>query len=315
MDKRQYTELRTQLDLRQKTLPLLSFYCVDIALTLTTILLVHLDLEPLGVPLLATIMFRNFSLMHDGTHGAISKHKILNNIVGTLSGWVSLLPFSAWKEVHLRHHLWSGNIHKDPVMALRLSLPMASPLMQKAVRYTWKAWIPLLAVLQYSLFWKLALHVALKRKSLPSLFGAITPLLGWGLLLTLTPADLSLKLFLPSLFLYLISVEVVNFPHHLQLPLLEKEEKLPAWQQDETARTCLYPRWFAHFFVLNFNYHVEHHMFPDAPWYTLNEIHEKLRSNYAGPKYVDSNISWTIENRSRDIMEVITESERLKKAA
>src|SRR5690606_35780940 len=77
---------------------------------------------------------------------------------------------------------------------------------------------------------------------------------------------------LPGLFLYLVMVEVINFPHHLELPQYEGEHKLKVWDQFLISRSCHYPKWFSHFVLNNFNLHAEHHLFPQAPWYMLDEL-------------------------------------------
>src|SRR3712207_8134419 len=45
-----------------------------------------------------------------------------------------------------------------------------------------------------------------------------SPLLFWGLLIVALPSDFSLTVLLPAIVVYMVAVEVVNFPHHLQLP-------------------------------------------------------------------------------------------------
>lgn len=315
MNKQEYQTLRKTLDLKKKWRPLASHYSIEFALTTAAVYFTMSDFSFLTIPLLAILMFRNFSLMHDATHNAISDNKRINDFVGLWSGGISMLPFQAWKNVHLQHHFWSGNLHKDPVMALRLSLPKAPAFTQSLVRFTWKAWIPFLALLQYVLFWKLAAQYALKSHSIKEYVGLILPILSWTALFYIAPQGFIYTTFLPALTLYLIAVEVVNFPHHLGLPHLEHEQREPAWEQHKTARTCIYPRWLAHHVVLNFNYHVEHHMFPDAPWYCLEDINKALQGTLGKEQNVDTLFAWTKENRPLDIMDVISKASDKKNAA
>jgi fatty acid desaturase len=34
------------------------------------------------------------------------------------------------------------------------------------------------------------------------------------------------------------------------------------------------------FLMLNLNYHLEHHLFPQIPWYNLPRVHKLLQPNY-----------------------------------
>lgn len=315
MNKQEYQELRGNIDLNKKWQPLGQYYFVEAALLSLCVYFMNQGSLFFCIPLISVLMFRNFSLMHDAVHGAVANNKMANNFIGHWSGMLCLLPYTAWKESHLQHHFWSGNIHKDPVMALRISLPKASPATQKIIRATWKAWIPLLALLQYSLFWSLALNHAFKSRSLKKWCSVIAPLAAWTVALSFSPEGFLTKAFLPGLALYLLAVEVVNFPHHLGMPFLTENERAPAWEQYKTARTCIYPKWFARHVVLNFNFHTEHHMFPDAPWYTLEAIHEKLQQALGKKQNVDILFKWTKENRPLDIIDVISKSEEQKKAA
>lgn len=315
MNKQEYQELRNSLDLKKKWSPLVRYYIVEGVLIGLCAFLTYKGAMYICIPLLSVLMFRNFSLMHDAVHGAVTQNKALNNFIGHWSGMLSLLPFNAWKDSHLQHHFWSGNIHKDPVMALRISLPKASPTTQGVVRATWKAWIPLLALLQYTLFWSLAVSYTIKSRSLKQWYSVAAPLAAWAIVLAFSPAGFVIKAFIPGLVLYLLAVEIVNFPHHLGMPFLEENERAPAWEQYKTARTCIYPKWFARHIVLNFNFHAEHHMFPDAPWYSLEAVHEKLQERLGEKHNVDILFAWTKENRPLDILEVISKSGEEKKAA
>ncbi|MGZ3768419.1 MAG: fatty acid desaturase family protein [Bdellovibrio sp.] len=317
MNKKEYFALKAGLDLNKRWLPLLNFFFVEISLVGFVFWFLHENLYFLASPLIAIMMFRNFSLMHDGTHNAISNNKRINDLIGYWCGIVCLLPFRAWKTIHLHHHLWSGNIEKDPVMKLRTTLPEAKPYIQSLLTFAWRNWIPTLATLQYLLFWKLAFNYASEKNKFFSWLGVILPVTLWSALISFCSIKIILFSILPAVFLYLLSVEIINFPHHLHLKMFKDETKLPVWKQNISARTCVYPKWIARHLVLNFNFHTEHHMFPDAPWYTLEKIHEKLIQCLGSELNVDIMFSWTKKNRSLSLVEVVVapEIESEKKAS
>ena len=69
----------------------------------------------------------------------------------------------------------------------------------------------------------------------------------------------------PSFVIYLVGVELVIFPHHLDMPTVDPQsdkQRLYVWEQQATTRSCRYPGILSELLVLNFNLHTEHHLFP-----------------------------------------------------
>lgn len=306
MNKEAYLRVRNSIDLEKKWTPLLTFFAGDIALFSAILFLLRSPWKSLSIPLIPILMFRNFALMHDGSHRAICKNSWLNRWLGFWCGCVALLPFKAWTESHIKHHIWSGNIEMDPVMALRVTVPQAPEKMKSFLSLAWRMWFPLIAALQFTLFWKLSLTYAYRTKSWSLFIETLAPLLLWSALLLGLPASISVAVLLPALFLYFLINEVINLPHHLQLPVLQGSAKLPFWEQYKTARSCLYPTWVARYVTLNFNLHSEHHMYPDAPWYTLDKISAALKEDLKDLQFTDVMLDWSLMNRQKNFIEVIT---------
>lgn len=307
MNKNIYLNIRRNLNLELKESAFTQFFFIDLCIwtSIAAIQFYFKDslLNLMSVPLLSILMFRNFSLMHDASHGAISKNKKLNNAVGIFSGAISGLPFEPWQRVHLEHHYWSGNVDKDPVMALMRTYNQWPKWLQSFSTACWKAWVPLLAVFQYCIFW---FHSSLQLIKKPSFMGATSvlfPVLFWSPFLFYP--HFFLATVLPAAVLYLIAVEVINFPHHIGLPQYRDDHRLMLWEQHEIARSCLYPEWIAKFIVLNFNYHIEHHMFPDAPWYRLSQIHEVLKKELNQNYNTDPQFQWILNNRQKKLKDLL----------
>jgi acyl-lipid omega-6 desaturase (Delta-12 desaturase) len=259
-----------------------------------------------SAPIVAVLMFRNFSLMHDAVHAAVIVPRRLNDLVGLWSGTIALLPFEAWKKVHLQHHTWAGNIDQDPVMLIVNAYPTWPAWLRSTLDVFWKSWLPLVALLQYGVFWLSSLRVALRETpSIATVLSLVVPPLVWCGMLFWLPTTFVLAGLVPGLGLYLLMAEVVNLPHHLELPQYRGETKLPLWEQHRIARTCLYPKWFAENVVLNFNYHLEHHLYPSLSWYHLAEIHELLRSELGTAYNTDPKFSWILKNRPRSLAVVM----------
>lgn len=80
----------------------LAYMSYSISLTLTTLFSVAASL----------FLVRIFILFHDCCHGSFFKNKKANDIVGTITGIMTMFPYSKWKREHSIHHATSGNLNK-----------------------------------------------------------------------------------------------------------------------------------------------------------------------------------------------------------
>ena len=311
MDRKQYMQIRKAHNLAINNFALPIHYFFE-TLLIGSVALIWVYLQNtfytlFAIPIVSAIIFRNFSLMHEAVHLAVSKSSRLNDIVGLISGSICLLPFEPWKKSHLEHHLWTGNVERDPVMAIIKFLPSLNPRFQSFLSACWRLWIPTLSIMQYGVFYFLAAKIYLaKRDSIRVLISLCAPLILWGFLFTLLPTSFTLIILLPALILYMIAVEIVNFPHHLQLQQYAGDAKFALWDQHHFARSCTYPKWFARWVVLNFNYHIEHHMFPDVPWYHLDKLHISVKSALTDSYNSDEQFAWILANKPKELASVVS---------
>lgn len=309
MNQQRYLEIRDLVDLRHDP-KALKYYWLQTAILIAAccLLLIEFAGSPvrfLAVPLMSLIMFRNFGLMHEAVHGLLSKDNRINHTLGIVSGAFCLLSFDSWKQSHLEHHRWSGNIDKDPVAAMIKTYPTFPKALQSALTFGWKCWLPTLSFLQHTVFWAITFRYAFqKKRDFGQILSAAIPALFWIGLLALLSAKTTVSILLPGVLLYLIGTEVINAPHHLGLTYFRGETKIPVWEQFKTARTCVYPTWLARFVVLNFNYHTEHHMYPYVPWYHLDKLHRRLRDELKQEHNLDPSFSWILRNRTKDLYQV-----------
>jgi omega-6 fatty acid desaturase (delta-12 desaturase) len=63
----------------------------------------------LAVPA-ALMLVRLFMLQHDCGHGSFFRSQKLNNLVGTVLGVFTLVPYHYWRRTHAIHHATSGNL-------------------------------------------------------------------------------------------------------------------------------------------------------------------------------------------------------------
>jgi acyl-lipid omega-6 desaturase (Delta-12 desaturase) len=268
--------------------------------------------------LLCAFYFRSFALMHDASHGSISSLRFLNHAVGIVAGAFCLLPYYPWKNLHIDHHQWAGNIEKDPVMKIVKEFPQYSRSKKMFFNFFWRTWIPFPAFAQNILFWTESIKRIFKTQSFKAhLLNGLSILIP-TILYSLFFMQMGWSLFLfcaPSFVIYLSLVEIVNFPHHLQVTQISNDSKLPFKEQYKIARSCHYPKILSHFVFNNFNYHIEHHMFPHMPWYSLKAVRDQVK-NYLGESYNESQANaWITKHRKIQFEKVIATKDDQKKAA
>ena len=109
-------------ELAWATLILATFVIIAfIAITL----MVMLGLLPIAVGVFfnTILIYWAFTPLHEASHGNIAgRHKRwrwLENAVGWATGIMLLVPFPAFREIHLQHHSFTNNPEKDPDFSAR----------------------------------------------------------------------------------------------------------------------------------------------------------------------------------------------------
>lgn len=216
----------------------------------------------------------------------------------------SLLDYSSHED--------SFDFNKDPTLKQRKKW-IESGKLSFLVKFAWKSWLPIADFLQHFVFWGYPIKMWKDGKISKSKFWRICLsvlllpifyILFFFLLKDfIKPID-----FLPSVVLFLVFKELINFPHHIQVPGFYNKSsesiKLYPWEQNLVSRSCYYPRFLSEFFILNFNFHVEHHYFPNLPWYRLRVARDIIRERL-GKGYIESiGFNWNIEYRAKTAEDV-----------
>jgi omega-6 fatty acid desaturase (delta-12 desaturase) len=97
----------------------------------------------LGLDLVvAGLLVRTFVLMHDCAHGSFFASRRVNDVVGFITGVLTLTPFAQWRRDHALHHASSGDLdrrgHGDiPTLTVReyLAKPPRAQMIYRTVRH------------------------------------------------------------------------------------------------------------------------------------------------------------------------------------
>jgi fatty acid desaturase len=315
MNKADYFAIKNQISFDKPLWITLALIVIDLGILATALYFLTLGSLPAFIAaqfLLTLFYFHNFGILHEAGHGNVHHDRWINTVIGHYSSMFCFMPYFPWKLIHQEHHVWAGNIDKDPTMA-NLKKMREQKKVSWLVNFAWRSWIPLAALLQHFVFWLYPLTMwetgKMNMKSfLQSLFSVGLIASFYYLAFTLFPNVVNLQNLWPSLIMYLMVTELVNLPHHVNLPTFhtsEKRNKLHPWEQNVTTRSCHYPYGLSALFTLNFSYHTEHHFFPNLPWYRLPHLRSILKPKLAGDYNEVIGIGWNLANRSRDANDIV----------
>lgn len=308
LDRLTYMAIKARLSFRPSALVAVLILALNVALGALGIWLLTLGtttaylLSQLVFPI---AFFQAFSILHECGHGSFTSKSWLNTLIGHYASPLCFLPYFPWKFQHAQHHIWTGNLEKDPTLKL-LRDWRSTQRVPLLIRIAWRSWIPLAAAMNHLVYWSYP-RIVWRTGTASQLRRCIASLVWMATFYTgahyAWPEIFSFGNFALAIFIYLFAVELVNLPHHADQRSTTK--KLALWEQAYTTRSCYYPKLVSELLVLNFNFHIEHHLFPSLPWYRLREARELIKPALGAGYHEAIGIRWNLTNRFKDITEVL----------
>lgn len=237
----------------------------------------------LTVPLLALVAgftVRTFIICHDCCHGSFFQNRRANDIVGTITGILTLVPYRQWKYSHSVHHATSSNLDKRGTGDMWL---------MTVEEYEAAAWLRRLAYRAYrhplvmfglgpvAVFMveyrfnrkgagrKERLNTYLTNIGIVALYSVLCWAVGWQAFLLIQ---------LPAFFLSgLLGIWLFYVQHQFEDSYFEKEEQW-SYVQAAVEGSSFYklPR-VLQWITGNIGYHHVHHLSPKVPNYRLEQAH------------------------------------------
>ena len=231
-----------------------------------------------GELILAAAFVQWFVLLHECGHRMLFRTRQFNALVGHVAGFFALIPFEAWKRVHERHHKWTGWQDVDPTTATLV--PRRLALIERIViNVCWRCWIPLFATLyRLTNFWNvprlLRMFPIPEVRHRVMLNLAILALFYLGIVATFGPAA-AVRTIGVALLLGFIAGEVLLLSQHTHVPMKlshgDTVDPFSPLAQQPFTRSLRLPAWLSTF-LLHFDAHELHHMYPFVPGYLLMRI-------------------------------------------
>jgi acyl-lipid omega-6 desaturase (Delta-12 desaturase) len=231
-----------------------------------------------GQLLLAASLVQWFAILHECGHRTLFRARRLNTAVGALAGFMTMIPYWSWVRVHGRHHKWTGWQDLDPTTESLVPRTLTT-FERRVINLCWRLWIPLFSMLyRVENYWNLPRLTRLfsRAEDLAAMrIAIVAQSVVYLALLILAGPSMVLRAAGAGVVLSLIAEDLLLLSQHTHVPLNLSDGKpvhpVPALDQEVFTRSLRLPRW-ASAFLLHFDAHELHHMYPFVPGYLLREI-------------------------------------------
>lgn len=268
-----------QLSLPERLVELLVFPSLWLAGAACVLHQIQLPPSPTGYllqaagTLLAALGLNAFVLLlHEGMHGTLFSSRIWNRWISVLLGGCVLISFTAYQVMHTEHHRYLGD-PRDPDEYRNYT---SSPTLLWALHYVrltvgcflYVLLIPVLA-------WRRGTTAERRRIVEEYLLLAAA----WTAAGLTMPFEALLHGWLIPLLVVAVLTQLRGFTQH---GLTDPDDPL-------LASRSIHPGPVVRFLVLNENYHLEHHLYPEIPSYNLRKLHlllaDRLPRQVTGTSY------------------------------
>ncbi len=206
----------------------------------------------LSVLLAAPLFYASFTVLHDGTHRAISRSPGLNEVIGTLGGQLLLpgMEVAVYRILHLEHHKHTGELHDDPDDVLVIAPKWTLPFVLGFVDVVWFVW-----------YLRRCQRFAVRQNL--RFFAGFALFAAWHVAWIASPYayEWLILWFLPMRLGLVITAYLFA---HIQHPpeVVQRDRPLHA-----TAMITRHP--LTRLFMLGQSAHLVHHLYPQLPFYRL----------------------------------------------
>src|SRR5882757_4749145 len=249
--------------------------------------------------LYGTIYSSSDARWHECQHGTAFKTRWINELFYEVSSFMTIREASLWRWSHSRHHTHTIIVDYDPEIQVTRPADLLKIVCDFLYLYSGPIEIKRIALHAFGVLTPAEqdyIPLVARRRTIRS--SQIYLLI----VLTVIASSVALKSFLPILFVW--TPRFYGGWLH-QLCGLTQHAGLAENVYDHRKSTrTVYMNPVYRFLYMNMNYHIEHHMFPTVPYFSLPELHESIKSQmprpYAGIIDVYKEIVPGLIRQSRD---------------
>lgn len=259
----------------------------------------------IGVLLLAFQMNHTYTIMHECTHTSFVHSHKANRIIGHIAAFFCLYPFEIKKHEHMLHHRCTGGYDEPVAKKAMKNFSLVNPIIDQIMIFCWKFWIPIFTANELVTTWKASLKAENRQWKITAGFAIAIYLIIGYFILQQTNGALFLIKFSLAIYLYMIALEFFTMPHHVPSVIENRNGPVPFHEQDKYTQSCTpWPAPFDVLLMLNFNYHVVHHLYPYVHFTKLKEAHALLGNCEPTVLQTRSELNIMLEIRRRGFRDV-----------
>jgi omega-6 fatty acid desaturase (delta-12 desaturase) len=257
---------------------------VTTGVTATTLVALWLSLDggwlrwAAGQVLLGAALVQWFVVLHECGHRTLFRSRRLNALTGTVAGVLAMIPYRVWVRVHGRHHKWTGWQDIDPTMESVVSRQL-SRVERTLINVCWRLWIPLFSTMyRIENYWKpgrLRTMFPRRDERRSMLRNAVLQIAAYGALVAIVGPSVLVRAAAGGILLSLVVEDLLLLSQHTHVPQNlsdgSRVDPVPAVGQEAFTRSLRLPA-VVSAWLLHFDAHELHHMYPFVPGYHLRRI-------------------------------------------
>ncbi len=218
-----------------------------------------------------------YAISHETAHGTAFKSRWLNETAFYVSAFFYGEEPYHRRYSHTRHHTYTWQVGLDSQMPFDTPMAFSGWFKEVSGLYYLSYYVKLLIRLALGRF-DAKVRVYTPEPELPKLkWGARLFILGYAGIAGLIAAGYMWPL------IYIVIPRLVGWPVMLLFTLIqhvEMEENNPSiLHSTRSFRT----NWLGRFLYMNINFHVEHHLYPQVPWYALPKLNALISDQLPEP--------------------------------
>ncbi|MEM8857617.1 MAG: fatty acid desaturase [Chloroflexota bacterium] len=240
--------------------PTLLLFCTAVSLWCLSFWLVQSGYMAVGWGILINYVaaFAIFTPLHDASHRSVARPKWINEVIGRLSSYILMSPFTAFRYVHFEHHKHTNDEHHDPDY-------------WSGKQPMWL--LPFRWVTQDIHYYFVYMRVWKRRKVAERVETVVTFFALWGVIIALCLSGFAFVVIL----LWIVPSRMAIFTLAYTFDYLPHKPHKITSAENRFKATIIRPSpWLTPLFIYQ-NFHLIHHLYPTVPFYRYADVWRQQR--------------------------------------